>query len=59
MFSNDAGGFVCNHVYYRAAHLVASAGLPTRVGFVHLPVAHEAPQLRTIIACIQQFLALH
>ena len=35
--SDDAGGFVCNHVYYRAAHCVAGCGLATRVGFVHLP----------------------
>jgi pyroglutamyl-peptidase len=37
VFSRDAGGFVCNHVFYTAAHWAAS-GLPNlRVGFVHVP----------------------
>ncbi len=36
-FSRDAGGYVCNHVFFTTAHMVA-AGLPgSRCGFVHLP----------------------
>ncbi len=37
LFSHDAGGFVCNHVFFTAAHLVATVYPATRCGFVHLP----------------------
>jgi len=35
--SDDAGGYVCNHVFYLACHEIAASGLPTRCGFVHVP----------------------
>ena len=34
-----SGGYVCNEIFYRAAH--AYAGTPTRVGFVHVPLLPE------------------
>jgi pyroglutamyl-peptidase len=37
LFSHDAGGFVCNHVFFTAAHLAATEFPATRCGFVHLP----------------------
>ncbi|MFW5691297.1 MAG: hypothetical protein ACOCXZ_02240 [Chloroflexota bacterium] len=37
-FSNHAGAYVCNHVFYTARHTVEQARLPTRVGFVHIPM---------------------
>jgi pyroglutamyl-peptidase len=44
--SHDAGGYVCNHVFYRARHAIEHIGLPTLCGFFHLPsveaVAHDA-----------------
>lgn len=37
-FSRDAGGYVCNHLFFVAADLVAtSATSVSRCGFVHLP----------------------
>jgi pyroglutamyl-peptidase len=36
-FSHDAGAYVCNHVYFTAAHLVATELPHTRCGLVHLP----------------------
>jgi pyroglutamyl-peptidase len=36
-FSDSAGRFVCNHVFYRALSTVASAGSSVPSGFVHLP----------------------
>ncbi len=36
-FSRDAGGYVCNHVFFTAAHLAATASPGTSTGFVHLP----------------------
>lgn len=37
--SLSAGSFVCNEVFFRAAHTLA--GSATRVGFIHLPYASE------------------
>ena len=42
LFSHDAGGFVCNHVFFTAAHLVATVYPATRCGFVHLPVVLQS-----------------
>lgn len=42
--SHSAGTFVCNHVFYLAAHHAAARG-DVRVGFVHVPWARgQAPQ---------------
>jgi pyroglutamyl-peptidase len=35
--SPDAGGFVCNHVFYGLMHLIATERPDLRGGFVHLP----------------------
>jgi pyroglutamyl-peptidase len=35
--SSDAGGFVCNHLFYGLMHLIASERPDIRGGFVHLP----------------------
>ncbi|MEU8828348.1 pyroglutamyl-peptidase I [Streptomyces sp. NPDC048636] len=39
--SQTAGTFVCNHVFYGLAHLIATRRPTTRGGFVHLPCAPE------------------
>ena len=36
-WSRDAGGFLCNHVFYRAREWVEQRGLGIPCGFVHLP----------------------
>src|SRR5690606_26643023 len=54
--SEDAGSFVCNHVYYRARHRIASEKLEIRCGFLHVPAAApEAlePWLSGVRACIE------
>jgi pyroglutamyl-peptidase len=40
-WSHDAGGFVCNHVYFRAAHCTATHGLDCAVGFIHIPAPDD------------------
>jgi pyroglutamyl-peptidase len=35
--SDDAGAYVCNHVYYAALDVIATVPLPTRCLFVHVP----------------------
>jgi pyroglutamyl-peptidase len=46
--SNSAGTYLCNHVMYGALHHLASAGLHTPCGFVHVPALPEqaAPKTR-------------
>jgi pyroglutamyl-peptidase len=36
-YSDDAGAYVCNHVFYCASDEIARLGLPTRCGFIHIP----------------------
>jgi len=40
-FSDFAGGFVCNHLFYRARHLIETRGLDLPMGFVHMPPLPE------------------
>jgi pyroglutamyl-peptidase len=37
VISNDAGAFLCNHVFYIARHEVETLGLASRAGFIHVP----------------------
>lgn len=39
--SRSAGGFVCNHVFYRLMHRLATGSPGIRGGFVHVPLAAE------------------
>jgi pyroglutamyl-peptidase len=39
--SPDAGGFVCNHLFYGLMHLIATDWPDLRGGFVHLPCLPE------------------
>ena len=40
-FSDFAGGFVCNHLFYRARHLIETGGLDLPMGFIHMPPLPE------------------
>ena len=35
--SNSAGGFICNHLFYRVRHRLESEGRQLPMGFVHVP----------------------
>jgi pyroglutamyl-peptidase len=39
--SRDAGGFLCNHVFYVLMRTLEQAGRATRGGFVHIPLLPE------------------
>jgi len=43
-YSNHAGTYLCNHLFYYGLHLIASLGLGTRMGFVHVPPLPEQVQ---------------
>lgn len=40
-FSNHAGTYVCNHLYYYGLHLTQAFGAGTVMGFVHVPPLPE------------------
>jgi pyroglutamyl-peptidase len=40
-WSNHAGTYVCNHVFYTARHAIAQRGGNTPCGFVHVPQVGE------------------
>ncbi len=56
--SDDAGSFLCNHVFYRAAHLLATSGSQARCGFVHVPLAEGPGELDRIERCLEGFLEI-
>lgn len=37
VFSEDAGGYVCNHTFFSACHEIGQAGSDIACGFVHVP----------------------
>ena len=54
-WSRDAGGFLCNHVFYVASHWVEQSGRHIPCGFVHLPPLEALAlerQLEGVRACL-------
>jgi pyroglutamyl-peptidase len=41
MISNNAGTYVCNHVFYVGSHQIEQNGIKTICGFIHLPLMTE------------------
>jgi len=41
-FSDDAGGYLCNYVFFRALHVLSSVPRK-RIGFVHVPPVEVMP----------------
>jgi pyroglutamyl-peptidase len=55
-WSDDAGGFLCNHVFYRAREWLERRGLFVPCGFVHLPPLEALAlerQLEGVAACLE------
>lgn len=60
-FSLSAGGFLCNHVFYRARHALEGKELRTPCGFIHVPAARPAelePWLGAVTECVRVLVAL-
>ena len=57
-FSRDAGGYVCNHVFFTAAHLAATRFPGTCAGFVHRPAVEEADKrLKGFVEIVRAWIA--
>jgi pyroglutamyl-peptidase len=39
--SNSAGTYLCNRLFYSVMHEIATGGILTKAGFIHLPYLHE------------------
>jgi len=44
MYSNHAGAYVCNHIFYCARHEMDTLSLDVPCGFIHIPMMKEADQ---------------
>ena len=54
-WSNHAGGFLCNHAFYRAMDVLAEFGCRAPCGFIHVPPAQSLPLATQVIvarACV-------
>jgi pyroglutamyl-peptidase len=55
-YSNDAGGYVCNHTFFVAQHLTASRFPACRSGFVHVPDWSEDPtELERLVVILKRW----
>lgn len=41
-WSDDAGGYVCNHAFFRACHAMRGLGHAAACGFIHVPATEVA-----------------
>lgn len=58
--SESAGGFLCNHVFYRARHALELRNLGTPCGFVHVPATQPGelePWLGGVAECLRVLVA--
>jgi pyroglutamyl-peptidase len=52
-FSDDAGGYVCNHVFFQALHEIAKSGRHTPCGFIHVPPIRSSKEFHFLLSAIQ------
>lgn len=53
--SEDAGTYVCNHIFYVARHQIALEKLKTRCGFIHVPLIGQG-KLRNTVLSLEQLI---
>jgi pyroglutamyl-peptidase len=59
VLSNDAGGYVCNHVFFTAQHLAATRYPNCRSGFVHVPMTPApSPAFARLVALVRAWIPL-
>lgn len=60
--SNDAGGYVCNYIFFTARHHIARSRLPTTCGFLHIPeidpTRDESAQLDSWLAAVRTIMTV-
>lgn len=58
-YSRDAGGYVCNHLFFIASHIAATEFDNCRCGFVHVPPMEESSErLQRVVEIIRDWVRL-
>ncbi|MGI9315812.1 MAG: hypothetical protein ACR2QW_00655, partial [bacterium] len=58
-FSHDAGGYVCNHAFFVAAHVIAKELDNCSCGFIHVPPIQESSErMMRVIDIVQNWIKL-
>jgi pyroglutamyl-peptidase len=52
-WSNHAGTYVCNHIFYTARHTIERRGEHTPCGFVHVPPLGEEMPLERLVEAVE------
>ncbi|MGB7160212.1 MAG: hypothetical protein WBD40_19245 [Tepidisphaeraceae bacterium] len=55
-WSNHAGTYVCNHVFYTARHAIEQLDLHTPCGLVHVPMLSDTISLAMLIGAAEEML---
>ena len=59
-YSHDAGGYVCNHAFFVAAHYVATELEGCKYGFVHVPpVTEDSARLTHFTSLVRDWIKQH
>jgi pyroglutamyl-peptidase len=53
VFSDDAGGYVCNHTFFCARHEIEVSGLAIPCGFVHVPQIQGPEEFVTLLEAMK------
>lgn len=57
--SHDAGGYVCNHVFFTVAHRMAMSLPNSRFGFVHLPpMRGSEEELTRLVKIVRKWIVI-
>jgi pyroglutamyl-peptidase len=51
--SEDAGGYVCNHAFFRACHEIAQLGRSIPCGFIHVPPINSPQDFATFLEAMR------
>jgi pyroglutamyl-peptidase len=52
-FTDDAGGYVCNHVFYCARHEIEESGLVIPCGLIHVPPITGQQEFTTLLKAMR------
>jgi pyroglutamyl-peptidase len=58
IFSDDAGGYVCNHTFFCARHEIEESGRAISCGFVHLPPVKGPEEFAMLLEAVKICIAV-
>ena len=54
VFSENAGSYLCNHVYYEGLNYIKRNKLQTKMVFIHLPSIKQFSKIDVVSKCFEQ-----